>query len=74
MLLIMDRATGPQREAATIAPWEKILSAEREQSSAREAGGETAAHHSAMDTSSDRGTPSAGAGRTAGAELDVWGR
>ena len=70
----LDRAIGPQRETTMIAPWEKMPSAEREQSSAREAGGETAAHRSALDTSSDRGTPSAGAGRTAGAELDGWGR
>ena len=69
-----DRATGPQREAATIAPWEKMPSAEREQSSTLDAGGETAAHRSVMDTSSDRGTPSADAGRTKGAELDGWGR
>ena len=69
-----DRAAAPQPEAATLAPWEKAPSAEREQSSAREAEGETAAHRSTLDTSSDHGTPSAGAGRTAGAELDGWGR
>ena len=70
----LDRATGPQREATTIAPWEKIPSAEREQSSARELEGETAGRCSALDTSSDRGPPSTGADRSAGAELDGWGR
>ena len=69
-----DRAPGSQHEAATIAPWEKAPSAEHVQGSAREVGGETAAHRSALDTSSDRGTPSAGADRSAGAELDGWGR
>ena len=69
-----DRAPGPQHEAATIAPWEKTPSAEHAQGSAREAEGETAAHRSALNTSSDRETPSAGAGRSAGAELDGWGR
>ena len=68
------RAPGPRHEAATIAPWEKALSAEHVQGSAREAEDETAANRSAMGTSSDRGTPSTGAGRTAGAELDGWGR
>ena len=69
-----DRAARPQREVATIAPWEKMPSAEHAQGSAREAEGETAAHRSALNTSSDRETPSAGAGRSAGAELDGWGR
>ena len=69
-----DRAPGSQHEAATIAPWEKASSAEHVQGSAREVGGETAAHRSAMDTSSDRETLRAGADRTEGAQLDGWGR
>ena len=69
-----DRVAGLQHEATKIAPWETIPSAERAQSSARAAGGATAAHRSALDTSSDHSAPGDRGGRTAGAERDGWGR
>ncbi len=68
-----DRAVRPQREATTIAPWER-LSAEKAHNSARESGGERTAQYSALDTSSDHSTLSDRGGGTAGSERGGWGR